>query len=272
MNNSRFPSHTPSRSLISRDPHCRVFFSPDDGANNPGGDNSATPPAANPQPGKSVAELVQEEMLRLLGKNNNDPNAAMTTLIKQNHALEQRAINAEQNQLPKAERELLTKFKALNLSIDDVSRIIGEHKQWGEERAKNAKLNGLKAAAEKAGLNAELLASLEGALDAEYSVVGEGDAAKAIVKVKSGDTVTDKALNDWVAEKWPSLAETLKAQPQNGSNQQQQRTVTSTHRGAPAGGGQAPNKFQAIRDEAEARKKNKQSDSTLEERMGLTTT
>jgi hypothetical protein len=269
-------SLTSSRFLLSRNPHYRVFWSADDGAHNPGGDNAAppavTPPATNPNPqpqnnsGKSVADQVQEAIANLLGKKNNDPMAAMDTLIRENHALRTRAEAAEHSQLSKADRELLANFKALGLSLDDVKRIVGEHKSWGEERAKNAKVESLKKAAQAAGINADLLASLEGALDPEYSVVGEGESAKAMVKITNGDTKTDKALDEWAKEKWPALQETLKATPagnqQGNQNNQQQRTVTRYGQGAGvggAGGGQTKDRVQErldARREANKDKKN----------------
>lgn len=202
---SRYPfSHTLPLFLLNAD---------DGGA---GGGAPATPPAAS---GKTVAEQVQEAIANLLTKKDNDPMKAMGTLVRQNHALELRAKAAESSQITKEDRELLDQFKALNLTVADVTKKLEEHAQWGEERAKNAKLDGLKKAATAAGYNADLLASLEGALDAEYIVSGEGENAKVIVKVTANDTTTDKALDDFVSEKWPAVKDVLKAGNTGGAPQ-----------------------------------------------------
>lgn len=196
---------------ISRFPFSPILplflLNADDGG--AGGGAPATPSAVS---GKTVAEQVQEAITNLLTKKDNDPMKAMETLVRQNHALELRAKAAESSQISKEDRELLDQFKALNLTVADVTKKLEEHTQWGEERAKNAKLDGLKKAAQAAGYNADLLASLEGALDADYVVSGEGENAKAIVKVKGADgAVSDKPLADFVSEKWPALKDVLSA-------------------------------------------------------------
>lgn len=282
--NSRTHSHTLSRFLFSRSPFAPVFLAPDDGANDPGGDNNnpPAPPAGNPPAGKSVAEQVQEAIAELLGKKGNDPMAAMDTLIRQNHALEQRAKTAEASLPSKADRDLLAAFKALNLKPDEVKQITAEHQQWASERARNAKRDSLKKAAEKEGYNADLLASLEGALDPEYSVIGEGENAKAVVKVKNGETVSDKPLNDWIAEKWPALVDALKVAPSN-APRGGQKVVTPYPRSAAPNSGKDPSLAERIRAEEGAQKtgllgtsvvakegeKAPAAPQTLAERMGV---
>lgn len=257
---SRFYSLAPSRYPFIP----QFFFSPDNGAGEPGGEPSPTP-AVNPQPSESAIDQAVERILKSK-RADGDAHAALRIAVADAEKQRNRADAAEKSALSKEDRELLDQFKALNLSIADVTKKLEEHTQWGEERARNAKLEGLKKAATAAGLNADVLASLEGALDVEYTVVGEGENAKAIVKVKNGDTLTDKPLADFVNEKWPALKGVLQA----GSGTGGAPTVAKYGQSAGVRTGQpAKNEFDAIRERKAAERKQSAASGNWMEEAGV---
>lgn len=269
--NSRiFSSRTSNSRILSPTGHAfgqpQVFYQADDGKSAVGGSNENANQSSNPQSfppqqqqqqqqqsnSSSIAAQVRSAIDEILGAKSGDVNAALETLVRRNHALEQRAEAAEQQRLSQDDSALLAAVKQLELTPEKLSNIISQHSEWGAERARNAKAESLKKAAQVAGLNAELLASLEGALDAEYSVVGEGDNAKALVKVKSGESVVDVPLDEWAGEKWPSLKEVLSA-----SNKPD---VVPYGKSAPQSSGRRENVFDRIR--AEKREQQKQQEKT----------
>lgn len=246
------------------------FYEPDNGVGDgKGGGNNADPNAGggNSNPNNNsdnpadrqaaIADAVKTALGDLLGKNNGDKDATLTELIKRNHGLERQRDEAKAAALSKEDRAAFEAFKALNLSVDDVKRIVEEHGSWSEERAKEAQVGSLKKAAGAAKLNADLLASLDGARDAEYLTTGEGDKAVATVKYKDANGAeVVKPLGDWADEKWPHLKTALRTL---GDSQEQPRTVKKFGKSAPAGSGQVTSVIDQIRErnQAETEKRGK---------------
>ena len=259
------------------------FHSPaDDGGSSGGGGNNAGQNAGggndNPNNGGGPANdnsddipaKVKAAVAELLGKNGGDKDATLEYLTNRAHGLEKQRDEARQNALSKEDRELFDAFKALNLKPADVKRILGEHGTWAKEKADGAKIDGLKKAAGAAGADADLLASLAGALDVEYVTTGEGKSATATVKVQNGDKTESKEFWAWVKERYPSLEARLKAAPTRETG------VTRYGKSAPLGGGNAPSIAEQIRKEEEDKKKRAGTTSsggerkTLAERLGRT--
>lgn len=238
------------------------FYAPaDDSASGASGGNNADSNAGggnnnsnNDSPADrqaTIADAVKTALGELLGKNNGDKDATLTDLIKKNHGLEIQRDDAKKAALSKEDRATFDAFKALNLSMDDVKRIVAEHGSWSDEKAKDAKVGSLKTAAGVAKINADLLASLDGATGVEYLTTGEGEKAVATVKFKdaSGAEVV-KALGDWADEKWPHLKAALRTVA---DSEEQQRTVKKFGKSAPIGGGKAPDVWDKIREEKKAK-------------------
>lgn len=202
----------------------------------------------------AIQTAVRDTISDLLGKNGGDKDSTLETLVKRNYSLETQLENARKGGLSKEDRATFDGFKALGVSVEDAKRIIEEHSQWGTERAQSVKSEGLKkaAAAKKTSVDADLLASLGGALDVDYLTKGEGDEAEGFVKVKEGDKEIEKTLLSWINEKWPNLKDRLLRAPEG----QQSKKVTRLGPTPPANsGGKAKTSFEE-RQEArrEARK------------------
>ena len=242
------------------------------GANN--GDVIPNTDSNNSETRKAEIEsAVEAKIKQLLGGNNGDERATLADVVKKLHGVEKQRDEARASALSGNDRKAFEAFKALNLSAADVKNIVAEHSSWKTERSNSAKTDALKKAAQVAGLNAELLQSLQGSLDVEYVVTGEGDAATATVKSKDASGAeTVRPLEDWAKEKWPALEKALKA---SGSSI---KTVTTYGKSAPVGGGGKVSLKEQILAEEKAKSQGGKTESenaapkaqSLDERLGRT--
>lgn len=153
---------------------------------------------------ESVAEQVKKAIADILGAKGNDPMAALDTLIRKNHRLEQRAETAERERdelkgkLPdeaavKAKDDELAKWRAVAESPEKATEAIAA----GSEAVKKAEGLELQQTVTAA---AALLKVKPSALSKTYLgdgvpvIEGEGEAAKVLIK--TGDTKT--AWEDFV--------------------------------------------------------------------------
>ena len=139
---------------------------------------------------------------------------------------------------PETLKDQITKleaFEALDLSADDLKTVVAEHGSMKAQGEKSSRIDGMKASATLAGVtNLDLLASLEGAMNVDYVVTGEGDAATATVKIKDASGVeTVKPTADWVKETWPQLESVLFAD----APVTQAKRIVPYGKSAAAGGG-----------------------------------
>lgn len=236
------------------------FYKPaDDSAGQGGGSgNNADPNAGggnnnsnNDNPvdrDAKIAAAVKQTLTDLLGKNGGDKDATLEYLTKRVHGLEIQREEAKKSALSKEDKAAYDAFKALNLSVDDIKKIVGEYSTWSEERARDSKIGTLKKAAEVAKANGDLLASLEGAMGVEYIITGEGDKAVATVEYKDSTGAEQvKPLADWAKEKWPALETALFTI--GGASAPK---VTRFGKTPPAGSGQKPSVFDEIRERNQA--------------------
>ena len=227
----------------------QFLFAPDDnGGGGTGNVNTGDPNAGggnNPiTGGQSAADrraeidaAVNARIAELTGGNPNNAQAALDQLVRRAHGLEKKIEDLKTRALPDAEKASFEAFKSLNLTPDAIKAIVAEHGQMKAESAQKARISSLETAAAAAGINAELLKSLSGALDVEYLVSGEGESKVATVKTKNGDKEEVKPLLDWIDEKYPALKTVLRTQPGTGGGAASAGTVTKYGKSAPAGGG-----------------------------------
>jgi hypothetical protein len=237
------------------DPALPLFFcTTDDDAGTSGGSKTGADDGGSDNPnnndsgrdkGDSVDLAVQAALIDLTAKHGSVEGAAKY-LIKRNHSLSQNKPTS----LSKEDRDLLDKAKTIGLSGDDLIRVAGEHKTWGEERTATAKKSQLSDAVTADGYHADdadVIADLAGALNGDFSTEGEGDDRKGYV------TFTDAAgkqkkqrVGEWLKEKYPKLADKLTAES---SGKSQERPFKKYGGGAPLNSGQKKTLFEQIREE-----------------------
>lgn len=207
-----FISSNLSRALNSNTPFC--FFEPE--GTLAGGETPPAVPSANPAPQLTVQQQIDRAIADVVARTGSET-AALTTLIKQNHALETRAKAAEDKvgQVPSEVTNELAEYRALGKPAELKTRLENETTlvQGAAERAKK---DSLVAACKHAGIDADSLQLLAGALDAEYSVKTEKQDGKDVpvgyakFKDENGAEV-EKPVGEFIAAKYPTMADKLKA-------------------------------------------------------------
>ena len=125
--------------------------------------------------------------------------------------------------------------------------------------------------AAKTRVDGDLLASLVGALDVDYSTEGEGEEEIGYVTYKNGDKTEKKTVTEWVGITYPQLKDRLITSSGN-----QGQTVLPRHKGVPKGGGKQPSLAERIQEEEKQKREranlgmNGQQRVTLKERLGRT--
>jgi hypothetical protein len=261
---SRFPSLTTSRCLFSRDPHSRFYY---DANSDPGGGQS-NPPAVPPAPPqKTVAEQVQDAISELLGKKNNDPMKVMETLIKQNHALEQRARDAEAKvgQIPATVQAELDSYRALG-KPDELKTRVEAGEAAITERDTLKRSSERAKAVKAAGYDPDKYSALAFADEYDYETKTETVNGKP-VEVAYGRRTVDgkeevKKVAEIIAERAGALGDALKAGgAQNNGGVRPPVMGVNT--------GSVKTSYDRIREEAKAKREGRAPGNTLAERMGL---
>lgn len=201
----------------------------------------------NPEPNKTSSKAaIAAAVLDLLGRNNDDPNAALETLIKRNYKLEQalETAKAGAGQLPddvKAKVALVDEFGG----VDKLRERVTAGDSAISESANLKREGAMRKACEAAGLDYDDFSTRKGVDDLNYEIKTEKrdgkDVEVAHVTFEADGKQQSRPLADWVAEKLPTVAKAA-------NSQTRQAVVTPYGASAPSGGGRPANTFDAIRE------------------------